>query len=120
MKQEMIDRNIASITESLERIFANHQKYFWRDQDKELPGVRYCQLQGNLNSCLTSCCCMEVLFYDLAWGHCMEYLIGMYVWDRCMKYPFGNVCLKSLVFKIARMQKFIMFIFFQFQDFEQQ
>lgn len=62
MKQETIDRNIASITESLERIFANHQKYFWRDQDKELPGVRYCQLQGILNSCLTSCCCMEVFF----------------------------------------------------------
>lgn len=48
MKQETIDRNIASITESLQRIFANHQKYFWRDQDKELPEVRYCQLQGIL------------------------------------------------------------------------
>lgn len=56
MKQEMIDRNIASITESLQRIFANHQKYFWRDQDKELPEVRYCQLRGILNSCLTLCC----------------------------------------------------------------
>lgn len=56
MKQEMIDRNIASIKESLQRIFANHQKYFWGDQDKELPEVRYCQLRGILNSCLTLCC----------------------------------------------------------------
>lgn len=79
MKQEMIDRNIASITESLQRIFANHQKYFWRDQDKELPEVRYCQLQGILNSCLTSCCCMEVLFYGLVWDHCKEYLCRIFV-----------------------------------------
>lgn len=103
MKQEMIDRNIVSIIESLERIFVNYQKYFWRDQDKEFFGVRYCQFQGNLNSCLISCCCMEVFFYDLVWGYCMEYLIGMYVWDRCMKYLFGNVCLRLLVFKIVRM-----------------
>lgn len=40
MDQETVDRNIASIMESLERIFANHRKYFWRDQDKELPEVR--------------------------------------------------------------------------------
>ncbi|XP_061180936.1 tyrosine--tRNA ligase, mitochondrial-like isoform X1 [Saccostrea echinata] len=40
MKPEVVERNVASITESLERIFSNHQRYFWRNQSRELPAVR--------------------------------------------------------------------------------
>ncbi|XP_062615354.1 tyrosine--tRNA ligase, mitochondrial-like isoform X4 [Saccostrea cucullata] len=40
MKPEVVERNAASITESLERIFSNHQQYFWRNQGRELPAVR--------------------------------------------------------------------------------
>lgn len=124
MDQETVDRNIASIMESLERIFANHRKYFWRDQDKELPEVRYCQLQGIPNSCLSLCCWMEVLFYDLVWDHCMEYLFRIFVLDHCIKYLSGMFVCDHWFLKLLECKRdagsFIMFIFFQFQNFEQQ
>nr|XP_022317633.1 tyrosine--tRNA ligase, mitochondrial-like [Crassostrea virginica]XP_022317634.1 tyrosine--tRNA ligase, mitochondrial-like [Crassostrea virginica] len=40
LSEEVVNKNVASITESLERIFSNHQKFFWKKQNKELPQVR--------------------------------------------------------------------------------
>ncbi|XP_048760256.2 tyrosine--tRNA ligase, mitochondrial-like [Ostrea edulis] len=37
---EVVEKNITSISESLERIFANHQQYFWKNQSRDLPRVK--------------------------------------------------------------------------------